>query len=117
MKSELKPCPFCGGKAEYKRTAIKTNGCWTDAVCVRCTVCDSRTGRILYDAKKHPNCEEYEEAAEAWNRRSVNPVPVGYKMSSTTGRDRMMCSKCLKDITEDAVFCKYCGAKMEGELK
>ena len=22
----LKPCPFCGGEAEYKRTAIKTNG-------------------------------------------------------------------------------------------
>lgn len=66
---ELKPCPFCGGKAEYKRTAIKTNGCWTDVVCVRCTICDSRTGRVLYNAKKHPNCEEYEEAAEAWNKR------------------------------------------------
>ena len=45
----------------------------------------------------------------------IDPTPVGYKMSSTTGRDRMMCSKCLKDITEDAVFCKYCGARMDGD--
>ena len=67
--SELKLCPFCGGKAEFKRTAIKTNGAWCDAVCVRCTVCDARTNMVLYDAKKHPNCEEYEEATADWNQR------------------------------------------------
>lgn len=67
--AELKPCPFCGGEAQYKRTTIKTNGTWCDAVCVRCTICDSRTGRILYDARKHPNGEEYEEAKKTWNRR------------------------------------------------
>ena len=66
---ELKPCPFCGGEAEYKRTTIKTGGAWCDAVNVRCTVCDARTGRVLYDARKHPNGEEYEEVKEAWNRR------------------------------------------------
>lgn len=32
-------------------------------------VYDSRTGRILYDARKHPNGEEYEEAKKTWNRR------------------------------------------------
>lgn len=67
--SELKPCPFCGGEAESGRTVIKTNGTWCDAAFVRCTVCDARTNRVLYDAKKHPNCEEYEEAEEYWNRR------------------------------------------------
>lgn len=66
---ELKPCPFCGGEAEFKRAAIKTNGAWCDAVSVRCTACEARTGRVLYDARKHPNDEEYEIAAEAWNRR------------------------------------------------
>ena len=69
--TELKRCPFCGGKAKYKRTTIKTNGVWCDTVCVRCISCDSRTGRILYDARKHPNGEEYEEAAKAWNRRFI----------------------------------------------
>ena len=52
--TELKRCPFCGGKAKYKRTTIKTNGVWCDTVCVRCISCDSRTGRILYDARNTP---------------------------------------------------------------
>lgn len=67
--SKLKRCPFCGGEAEFYRTPIKTNGCWCDSVVVRCKVCEARTNRILYDAKKHSNDEEYEEAAEAWNTR------------------------------------------------
>ena len=67
--SELKRCPFCGGEAEFYRTPIKTNGCWCDSVVVRCKVCEARTNRVLYDAKKHLNDEEYEEAAEAWNTR------------------------------------------------
>ena len=70
--AELKPCPFCGGEAEYKRTVIKTNGAWCDAVNVRCTNCDARTGRVLYDARKHPNGEEYIEVEQAWNRRAEN---------------------------------------------
>ena len=35
-------------------------------------VYDSRTGRILYDARKYPNGEEYEEAKKTWNRRIDN---------------------------------------------
>lgn len=69
---KLRKCPFCGGEAEYKRSVIKTNGAWCDAVNVRCTICDARTGRVLYNAKKHPNGEEYEEVKEAWNRRMNN---------------------------------------------
>lgn len=33
---KLKPCPFCGGEAEFYRTPIKTNGAWCDSVVVRC---------------------------------------------------------------------------------
>lgn len=68
--AELKPCPFCGGEAEYKRTVIKTNRTWCDAVFVRCAVCDARTNRVLFDGRKHPNGEEYIEAEQAWNRRA-----------------------------------------------
>lgn len=67
--TDLKPCPFCGGEAEYRRTAINTDGAWYEAVYVRCISCDARTGRILCDAKKHPNGEEYEEVKDVWNRR------------------------------------------------
>ena len=66
---QLKPCPFCGGEPEMVRKPVKTNGTWCDAVYVRCKDCDSRTGRILYTAKAHPNGEEYAEAEKLWNRR------------------------------------------------
>lgn len=70
--SETKPlpCPFCGGEAEFYRTPVKTkNGGWCDSVVVRCKECEARTGRILYNSQKHPNDEEYDEAANAWNTR------------------------------------------------
>lgn len=62
-------CPFCGGEAEFHRTPVKSNGGWCDSVVVRCKVCEARTNRVLYDAKKHPNGEEYDEALKAWNTR------------------------------------------------
>ena len=67
--NELKECPFCGGEAEFYRTPVKINGRWCDSVVVRCKNCEARTRRMLYDAKKHPNDEEYNEAAAAWNQR------------------------------------------------
>lgn len=69
-KSEvLRNCPFCGGEAEFHRTNIKTNGGWTDSVVVRCKVCEARTNRVIYNAKKHQNDAEYDEVAKAWNTR------------------------------------------------
>lgn len=66
---KLKKCPFCGGEAEFYRTPIKSNGGWCDSVVVRCKVCEARTNRVLYNAKKHPNGEEYYEAQKTWNTR------------------------------------------------
>ena len=69
-KPPLKNCPFCGGVARYRKTFLNSrDGGVNDAVFVSCTVCDARTGRVLHDAKKHTNGEEYVEAGEAWNKR------------------------------------------------
>lgn len=73
-KIELKPCPFCGGKAIYHRTPVRTNGGWCDSVTVKCEKCEARTNRILYDKKKHGEDGEYDEAREAWNRRADNGI-------------------------------------------
>lgn len=54
--AELKPCPFCGGKAGIMRHHHITN-----AFCF-CTVCKARM----------PNMLTREEAIEAWNRRAEN---------------------------------------------
>ena len=67
--SELKPCPFCGGEAEFVRKAIRTNGVWTDSVYVHCKNCDARIGKVMYNAKMHPLDEEYIKAERLWNRR------------------------------------------------
>ena len=53
VNDELKPCPFCGGKA------MMVN--W-DADWVECSVCHARSeGFTVYSSK--------ELAKEAWNRR------------------------------------------------
>lgn len=67
----LRKCPFCGGEAEFYRTPVKSNGGWCDSVVVRCKNCEARTNRVLYDARKHHNDSEYDEAAEAWNNRKL----------------------------------------------
>ena len=53
MESELKPCPFCGGKKLavfgcYEEYYVSCSGCFTEG----------------------PSGETYEEATEAWNRRA-----------------------------------------------
>ena len=57
-KVELKPCPFCGGKANCYDFAwmVESNKDWT----VECTNC----GAII------PPYGIKEESIEAWNRRT-----------------------------------------------
>ena len=57
--SELKPCPFCGGKAKLRHY---TSGTFkkTTVVYVECCVC-----RIRTPVEFEPECVE-----EAWNRRA-----------------------------------------------
>lgn len=65
-ETKLLPC-LCGGKAEFHRN-LSVIG---DIVTVRCKACQTRTAGILFDAMKHPNDEEYDEAAALWNNRKL----------------------------------------------
>ncbi len=58
MATELKPCPFCGGKASLV-TAHNKNLTWIRYF-VKCQRCLTTTD----------NYEKPEHAAEAWNRRA-----------------------------------------------
>lgn len=53
-RTDLKPCPFCGGKAEYHYDC--------DMVKVRCSNYDCQCELVTW-------FDEPEEAAEEWNRR------------------------------------------------
>jgi Lar family restriction alleviation protein len=72
--AKLKRCPFCGGEPECYRTVIETEKGYCDAVAVRCLACEARTSYILFDAREHPNGEEYEEAEKLWNRGAVAKI-------------------------------------------
>lgn len=78
--TELKRCPFCGGKAEFYKTPVKIINSWCDGVAVRCKECGARTNWVLYNKEKHGVDGEYDEAAAAWNvRKPVEKVAEGLK--------------------------------------
>ena len=57
--AELKPCPFCGGKAEYIYE-MPYNA-------VKCTKCEA-FGKTIVDSYEQQDGKA--EAIEAWNRRA-----------------------------------------------
>jgi predicted amidophosphoribosyltransferase len=50
---------------------------------------------------------------------AVDAVEVVHasKAESAISETGLMCTACYSDIDSDAVFCKYCGAKMDGERR
>ena len=45
----------------------------------------------------------------------VAEVKHGRKVESAISNTGLMCTACFSDIDRDAVFCMYCGAKMDCE--
>lgn len=76
--SELKPCPFCGGKATLiqKSSGYKTNPMMLKngfvAGCESCNIYTPAFESEIYqsnDGEVHINSTGAEEVIEAWNRR------------------------------------------------
>lgn len=64
---KLKPCRFCGNKADYWRASKRIIDGYTDVVFVRCRNCRASTKELEYDARIHKNDSEYDKVAELWN--------------------------------------------------
>lgn len=61
---KLKPCPFCGGKAEFETNVnVLYKTIWV--CCKKCKVNTMNFESDLYSCAA-------EKAAEAWNRRDYN---------------------------------------------
>ena len=66
--SELKPCPFCGGAAKFRR---RRNGPYIESF-VKCRDCNARSGVVIVpvlsgDARVD---EAEREAIREWQRRA-----------------------------------------------
>lgn len=67
MNDKLKPCPFCGGKAEYHENCIDVE--FGSEFWIRCTQCGCsfQTGDVN---------DTHDKVVEKWNRRvSESPAP------------------------------------------
>ena len=64
--TELKPCPFCGGRAHnslHMTDAWRRKDGWHDTKALFYIMCDDCGCRVEY-------CERMEDAEAAWNRRA-----------------------------------------------
>ena len=75
MPNELKPCPFCGGRAHLEKShRAFINAKTTRVAFVRCTKCNARTERINladFGCTSH-SYDANLKAINAWNRRVNN---------------------------------------------
>lgn len=70
MSEEIRPCPFCGGKAELVAVAYMGRGSY----CVQCQTCGAQSKYFAMDAcfisSTNGGNPSGERAVNAWNRRT-----------------------------------------------
>lgn len=86
--ADLKPCPFCGGKAHLtKKNRIIVNGNAERECHIHCTVCNARAERVLY--KSCVTTEMAHELAKAlWNTRKPMELVVAELEAFARENDR-----------------------------
>lgn len=75
-ETELKPCPFCGGKAVLRETQLYL----CEALQIHCKKCSVHTPKVIFNHLRYSDGEEIyvtqtmavEEVTNRWNRRADN---------------------------------------------
>lgn len=80
----LKPCPFCGGKAEFE---IKDPLGGIKTICVKCHNCKCQTKFV----EQSVNYAARDKAAEAWNKRSSGWISTEDRLPETAGTYFVAC--------------------------
>lgn len=127
---ELKPCPFCGSKADIKHANIFMD----EAYYVKCGSCYAMTKRFLVDHPcliastgkldentRYDALTAINKAAEAWNKRAGNhgawemlSPPKKYESGAYC---KFRCSECGVTFDHSSRYCSACGARMDGKEK
>lgn len=68
INGQLKPCPFCGGKAHIRNVRENDGRVYYETVCVLCEDCGAQSIRKISDGYYGKHCS-YKEIAELWNHR------------------------------------------------
>lgn len=108
MSIDLKPCPFCGGEAEF-------GGNYHTGFFVECLSCGTNDPL--------PNLNfSMDEVAAAWNTRAERTCRmdcVGYIGTEESHASIYQCSKCNRrymsaNVPDLGEYCSECGAKVVG---
>lgn len=101
--TELKPCPFCGGKARIMlEEEDRPDDSFHNVYCTGCGV------QFWVKSKS--------QAIAAWNRRSDAVPVVRGEWEVAIGYDpnkKVQCQNCYKMAYEPTPYCPNCGARME----
>lgn len=99
MNKELKPCPFCGGKANVEQFTTKL-------FAVVCEKCEAETDSYFHK----------QEAINAWNTRAENTCKIEHEIYDSdldcyTTKLSCGCS-IISGWSFSANYCPNCGAKV-----
>lgn len=108
MEPELKPCPFCGGPADFR-----DDGCIGYAYCIHCL---ARTDD--YYSWRDKNWKE--NAARDWNDR-VYPPEVQEAVEKQKPKEPTNkqiegigdCPMCKSSVLSQLGYCLFCGQKLD----
>lgn len=110
MSDELKPCPFCGGRAIMKIQKHIPNGYDYTPTCQDPSCAGRLTKKWINEA----------DAIEAWNRRAERTVKVVEHDASITDTDgykyhrtEYLCGACKKKVLSGDDYCSHCGVKLD----
>ena len=124
MNFELKPCPFCGGEAELRKSPNSRSEEGASFYDVRCKKCGVHvTGKsfnfwtVEYNAEKP---QDLLSAVNRWNKRAYeeNGRKTGKWHCYRCSECKHVCTYFLRgsymiDIEKRPNYCPNCGAKME----
>lgn len=73
--AELKPCPFCGGRAQISKHTVNDGQCHFQSGVVHCITCGCRTSEYIIDGYLGVE-NTIDDAVKAWNRRVDNDLAL-----------------------------------------
>ena len=126
MNTKLKPCPFCGTKAEMMRKPLWEGshgyqGCYSFKV--TCGKCGCTLNYAYADTIYRTEEEAINNVINAWNERknettvTLKPKTGHWKEPSNPydidGTYYCYCDNCYGDAHEKTDFCPNCGARMD----